>query len=385
MIVRTAATVEAIPASHSVGVEVLEKIGGRPTLAFLVSVGDALPKSGRIMLKAAESLKAGAPGSINVKLWEGDIRNPVTDNRFIGAIKVTGSDLDGGTIAAGADLQCDYTVLDSGNIEISVTVPSIGATVNSGRNFYSPQDGQIDLSNASLQVAEEGRGVLERLNRVAEKVNDTRLESVREALGKAAELRPETANPEACKEAMETVLQAKRLLAEARHSHLRELRQLELEVLQQFVGEVTRQYARPAEVVSIDGLFESAKRAITRETGDFESYLDEVKGLNQIILWRQDWFVVDVFRRLAASPHLFTNDAGFDELVVAGTEALKADDLERLRQVVGTLQGRRIDWGGDVEMALVTNVVKSQDDGRSLVADRPEHWKRIHRTPTAVG
>jgi molecular chaperone DnaK len=358
VIVRTAATVEAIPASHSVGVEVLEKLGGRPTLAFLVNVGDALPKTGRIMLKAAESLKAGAPGSINVKVWQGDIRNPVTDNRFIGAVKVTGSDLDGGAIAIGDDLQCDYTVLDSGNIDISITVPSIGATVNSGRNFYSPQDGQIDLSNASLQVAEEGRGVLERLNRVVEKVRDTRLESMRDALEKATELRPENANSETNKEALETVLEAKRLLAETRLAHLRELRELELESLQKVVGDVTRQYARPAEITSIDGLFESARRAITRETGDFESYLDEIKGLNSIILWRQDWFVVDVFRRLAASPHLFTNDAGFDELILAGTNSLQADDIERLREVVRTLQSRRIDWGGDIEMALTTNVVK---------------------------
>ena len=124
------------------------------------------------------------------------------------------------------------------------------------------------------------------------------------------------------------------------------------------VGEVTRQYARPAEITSIDGLFESARRAISRETGDFESYLDEIKGLNSIILWRQDWFVVDVFRRLATSPHLFTNDAGFDELILAGKNALQADDIERLREVVGTLQSRRIDWGGDIEMALTANVVK---------------------------
>ena len=57
VITRTAATVDAIPASHSVGIEVLEKLGGRPVLDYLVRSGDSLPKKGKKIFKAAESLK----------------------------------------------------------------------------------------------------------------------------------------------------------------------------------------------------------------------------------------------------------------------------------------------------------------------------------------
>jgi len=60
VITRTAATVDAIPASHSVGIEVLEKLGGRPVLDYLVRSGDSLPKKGKKVFKAAESLKSGA-------------------------------------------------------------------------------------------------------------------------------------------------------------------------------------------------------------------------------------------------------------------------------------------------------------------------------------
>jgi molecular chaperone DnaK len=356
--VRTAATVEAIPASHPVGVEVLEKVGGRPRLAFLVNVGDALPKTGRIKLKATESLKSGSTGSINIKVWEGDISDPVSDNRFVGVLKVSGTDLDGGMIAVGEDLQCDYEVADSGNISISVSVPSIGATVGAGRNFYSPQDGQVDLSTASLQVAEEARGVLTRLNRIVDKVNDQRLSAMRDAVERATELKPESSNPESNKEQMDTVLQAKRLLADVRRTHLRELRDVDFEWLERFVTDVTRQYARPAEAKSIDGLFESARRAITRESGDFEAYLAEIRALNFLILWRQDWYVADTFKHLAASPHLFTDRAGFEELVVAGLGALEVDNFERLRQIVGTLQSQRIGWGGDDDMTLSVNIVQ---------------------------
>ena len=97
VITRTAATVDAIPASHSIGIEVLEKLGGSPTIEWLVRAGDQLPKKGTRIFKAGESLKAGSPGSLNFKLLEGESDEP-SDNRFIGLLKITGNDFDDGVI-----------------------------------------------------------------------------------------------------------------------------------------------------------------------------------------------------------------------------------------------------------------------------------------------
>ncbi len=80
-IARVAAQIDAIPASHSIGVEAREKVGGQIVLDYIVRDGDPLPKRGRKTFKAEESLAAGAPGSIKFKLWEGSIEDPVTDNR----------------------------------------------------------------------------------------------------------------------------------------------------------------------------------------------------------------------------------------------------------------------------------------------------------------
>ncbi|MDR1394625.1 MAG: Hsp70 family protein, partial [Deltaproteobacteria bacterium] len=65
VITRTAAAVESIPASHSLGIEVLEKHGGRPALAFLVRSGESLPKKGVQIFRAAETLRAGEAKSLN--------------------------------------------------------------------------------------------------------------------------------------------------------------------------------------------------------------------------------------------------------------------------------------------------------------------------------
>jgi molecular chaperone DnaK len=123
---RTAAQIDAIPASHSIGVEAQEKIGGRFILDYLVREGDQLPKKGKKTFKAWESLHSGSAGSIKFKLWEGSIEDPIADKRFIGMFEIKGSDFSDGVIAKGAALICDYEILDSGNIILDVTVPTIG-------------------------------------------------------------------------------------------------------------------------------------------------------------------------------------------------------------------------------------------------------------------
>ncbi|MBC8194115.1 MAG: Hsp70 family protein, partial [FCB group bacterium] len=182
IITRTTATVDAIPASHSIGIEVLDKLGGRPVLEWLVKSGDPLPKKGKMSFKAGELLKAGSTNSLNFKLWEGELYEPISDNRPIGVMKITGNDFDEGVIPAGSSLDCEYEISDSGNIEIIVSVPSIGGTFDSKRNFYSRQEGQIDFSSASALVAEEGEKVSERIEEINDQITDPRLDKAMDKL-----------------------------------------------------------------------------------------------------------------------------------------------------------------------------------------------------------
>jgi len=155
VITRIAATVDAIPSSSSLGFEVLDRIGGRPTLDFLVKEGEPLPKKGVKRFKAASSLRAGGDGMLRFKLWEGDIEDPISDNRHIGTLTITGNSFDDGVIPAGAELVCEYEVLDSGTVVFEVSVPSIQANFQGGRNLYSRQAGQIDFANAGRRVQED--------------------------------------------------------------------------------------------------------------------------------------------------------------------------------------------------------------------------------------
>jgi molecular chaperone DnaK len=359
IIARTAASIDAIPASHSVGVEARDKVGGRSVLEYLVQEGDQLPKKGKKSFKAGESLKAGSAGSLKFKLWEGNISDPINDNRFIGMFEIKGTDFNDDVITAGAEMICEFEVLDSGNIILEVSVPSISGSFQSGRNFYSSQEGKLDYTSQAKNILEQSEHTLQRLDEVASKVDDPRLEQAREKLASAGSIKSSEADPETAKQAMEDVQEAKRLLALTRKEYLKDIRQLELDKAVEFFNKAVRQHARPTEASSFDNLVKTAQRALESPSSDFESHLDDLRSRNFMILWRQDWFVIDRFKWLAQDTYLFPDTREHAQLVAVGTEALKANDIDQLRAVVISLDSIRVGSAGDDDMMASANIVRS--------------------------
>lgn len=354
---RTAATVDAIPASHSVGVEVRDRIGGRAVLDPLVKQGDPLPKKGRRVFRSEESLKAGSPGSIRFKIWEGESSDPISDNRFVGTFEVRGTDFIEGVIPAGAELICHYEILDSGNLVMEVEVPSIQGSFGGGRNFYTRQAAQVDYSEAGRLVTEQAEHVRERIEQIESNVRDERLEKAKKNLRLAGD-KVEEGDAESAAEASQALDNAKRLLSATRRDHLSAIRRVELDHVRRFYEESVREHARPSERTSIANLFTTAERAVDEPRGDFESHLADLRGRAFAILWRQDWFIVERFRWLAASGHLFPDSGQHKDLVSRGLEAMQASDLDKLREVVLQLDGCRLGTGGDEDMFADINILR---------------------------
>ena len=142
--------VGGIPSSNSIGIETLQSLGGSLSLDYLVKESDPLPKKIRKTFKTSELIKAGTSDAIRIKLWEGDIESPITDNRYIGNFLIEGRQLEEGTmIPIGSDIICDFEILDSGNITITAELPSVKASFDSGQNLYASQEGQYDFSSSS--------------------------------------------------------------------------------------------------------------------------------------------------------------------------------------------------------------------------------------------
>ena len=245
-IARTAAAIDSIPASHSLGIAAREKVGGQPVMSWLVRAGDPLPKKGTMKFQAGEAIKAGSQNSLDFKIWEGEISSPVIDNRWVGSLKISGTELEQGVIAKGAELICEYEVSDSGNVTLEVTVPSVGGSFKTGHNLYSRQESSIDYSAVGQRVHEEAERQLSRLDQFSEKVDDPQIERAREKLDQALAAGAEDGNPEQAKEAMDRVQDAKKLIAKVREANLKTIRQLELDHVGDFFDEHVRQHAKPS-------------------------------------------------------------------------------------------------------------------------------------------
>lgn len=356
-ITKTAASVEAIPASHSISIEALNQLGGSTGLVHLVKAGDTLPVKGSANFKAAESLRAGSTASINIKLWEGDIKEPISDNRPIGVLKISGTDFEHGVIPAGADIECEYEILDSGTINLEVSVPSIGSVFDSGKNFYSRQEGQVDFASSCELVKNEGEALLARIEKLESIIDSEKLTDAKEKANAAATLDENLQQAEDTQEAMEQVFEAKRLLSKVRDSNLTQIRRIELDELEKVYNELLSEMATESERSIIARLFSSAHNAITSRAGDFENIVDEIKHKNFQILWNQDWFVVDKFKSMADSSHLFSDKNAFERLVKEGMSSLERDDIKNLKSVIWQLNQIQIGIISDSEILAKANIV----------------------------
>ncbi len=357
VITRTLATIAAIPASHSIGVEVVDKLGGMPVLEFLVNEGDPLPKKGTITFKAGQSISAGSNESINIKLWEGNIQSPITDNRFIGVLKIAGTDIDFGMVPTGADIECEYEMSDSGNIRLEASIPCIGATF-SNHNYYSRQEGQVDLADVDA-IADQGKSVVERIDSIAEKVNDPKLEAAKRKAELAANLKEEdSADPESVQKANNELLDAKRLIDQARQDNLQTIRQMELDECIRNFNDGVRQYATPAEVHAFDNMAQTAMQAIGRNDAEFDNILRNMMSKVFSILFKQDWFIVDMYQQAVASPFNYVDMAKFMDLKQQGDMALAYNNIDVLRQVLFELSTIQIFSNSGDGMFDIANIVK---------------------------
>lgn len=356
VIVRTAASVDAIPASHSVGVEVLDDSGHATKLAFLARAGDQLPKSGDLRLKTAESLKAGSMASLNFKLWEGEISDPVEDNRFIGLFKIAGSDFDQGIIPNGADIDFHYEVSDSGNLAVEVSIPSIGASFRSGHNFYSRQEGELDLTRAGSLVFDELSTMDSRLEDIEGAIDPGQLDGVRSKLDVAR--LTNKGDPESVQEGVEAIQEAKRRLAEVRKKNLPQMRKAELDSLMDIFNDGLKENAKTSEITAIENMFRTAQRAVDRTSNrEFESIIAEVKHRLFDILWRQDWFVVQRFKQAVDSPQNYGDPGAYRQLVAEGTQALQSDDMDALRRVVAHLSQIQLSGASETDLIAGVNIM----------------------------
>lgn len=339
------ATVNAILASHSIGIEVKESaFSDATTLDYIVREGDKLPVKGTKSVKATETVKANSSSAIVIKMWEGEISSPVTDNRLIGAMKIEGSDLEYGSIKSGTEIILEYTVNEAGSVDVTATIPSLDdISFSSGKNFYARDDAQLDMSSEDTiySVADEGEDVLDRVKKIRENINDDRLDRILDLAQDAAELRNSSeVDPEIVKKKSDNVLQAKILLDQVRKENLVSMRKQELEEERKNYTDTVEKVAKDVEKQEINEMFKSADRVIDREDSMFESLVTAIRGKCFITLFsNSDSFVVSVFKAYRNRLYMFSSKQEVMRLVAEGEKAIESENFDKLRNVVANMVG----------------------------------------------
>ena len=357
IITRTAATIDAITASHSIGVAVKDNNSYITGLEWLIKAGDNLPKKGKAKFKAAEALIAGSKSSLNFKLFEGEIQDPVTDNRDIGTFKIRGTDLER-NINIGTELICEYEMLDSGNIILHVSVPSLGIIIDSS-NFYSPQEGQIDFNVAAERISFDARKLKNRIDDIESfGVEDSDLTIVHNKINRINELTSSSNDVEKNQEAQEKLLEAKKLLYKIRKNHINDIRRMELNYVVEYFEDYVKKEAKNSEIATFEAMKRTAKLDIERNNKEFENTLFEMKVLNFIVMNRQDWFVINRFKKASDRPYNYCDTNKYKMLIIKGEQCIINNDITALRKIMYELSQIRIDDDYDFTSLEDVNIKK---------------------------
>jgi molecular chaperone DnaK len=349
---RSSSVVESIPASHRVGVQVMDS-DKRSRLANLVEAGEALPKNGSQTFYSRRTITAGEPVSLTLALWEGEIDDPVTDNRPIGVLRISGTDFAEGTINEGDALICEYEIKDSGEISLNVVVPSIQGVFNSfGRNLYSRTENQINFEDAHLIVAERLESIASRIQALNDVIQNPELAQALDRLQMAKDgIIPGDA--ESIQQAEETDLQAKRTLGAVSKKNKTVMNRLKhAEASQEYAAE-HEAHATNTQKELVNDLFGVLRHDLDTDSDDFDDHLGHLKEIFKEIWFSQPKNLKGNFEWLASRPHLFNDRDDFEKLVADVRAAIKKNDDSALRRSLYALHQARIDYDSADERTFI--------------------------------
>ena len=364
VITRTMASVGSILASHTLSVEVRESslndtISGDP----LVKQGEKLPIKAVKRFKAAEKIKAGSEDSLVFKVWEGELTN-VSDNKFVGCMKITGEDLeDYGNVRVGDDIEFEYTINEAGHLEVNLSIERLGLSITSGKNFFSTEDAKVNMSDEDTirNIEADGERILDRVDDFKDIADDDRLEQVKKIGIEASELGERAVvDPEKVKKNSDNLLKAKMLLDQIRNDYLVAMREKELKDKRDYYKEMVEDYASDVEKEEIENMFNNCEKLMPRKDKAFEGTLSEINSKCIHILFNNCIeYVVALFKHFRSCSYEFTDKTQFNQLVDDGLTAIANDEPAKLRRVVVNMIGiMRRDSSSIGDIGAMANIMK---------------------------
>ena len=337
-ITRTRATVEAVPLAKPIGIEVLKGRSKRTEMWWIGKEGDELPLTKTGTFYAGEQIRAGSPQTLRFKVLEGAHKEPHR-NEMHGVFAITGTDIDEGVIEEGVELEASFTIGEGGQLKVSIKVPSVKQVFSGDKNYYRHEEGRLDYREAAGTIREAADDLKEEVQEAADVVDDRELRKALVLLEDVEHLDWEEDDPETVKEHHDRTKEARDLLAKAQERH-------KSMILQHRVAGIRKRWEDNAAAWADEGTKErvrkqlaSAERAAGLKNNECEDALSDVESEIWKTLWKEDWFVFQMFdyaREMATHGRMGSQAAA---VVAKGEHFKQRGDAERLRPVVGELMG----------------------------------------------
>ena len=364
VITRTMSIVGSITASHTISVEVKESsLSDAATLDVLVHEGDKLPVKGSRKYKATERIKAGDPdSSLKLKLWEGNITSPVSDNKFIGMIKVEGSDLDYGAIRPGDEIEFNYVINEAGSLQVEVSIDRLGIVKNE-KNFYDSNAAEKDMSSEDTiyELEDEGNEIMRRVEEMEDYISDSRLDQTRDLAEGVKNLADDPViDPEKVKKSSDNLVKAKMLLNQIRMENLRDIREREFKNVKEWYEAEVEEFCDETQKRDVRNMLANLEQLISRKTKDFEILSSDIRGKCywEILFRNSKSFVSGLYITLRAHPYSFKNRGVYQQLVQAGEEAIKNGNFRDLQRTVLQMVGEQKEMIDLNDMSAAANIMR---------------------------
>ena len=257
---------------------------------------------------------------------------------FIGALKISGTDFDFGTIVEGAEIICNYTLDDAGSIKLEVEIPAVGEEFYG--NFYARDDAQVDFNKEAHKINRDGEKLLDRVRDIGRAVNDDDYEKLQQAgdiASEAISADNSTHDAEELKHLEEQLAAARKTLADIRERNKFAIRRNDLDGWRDYYKRNLKNFAEPSEAEQMENLFTRAESLIERDDTAFDDALNEIRDLGFTLLFRDDEYIAYMFNRVSKNPEDATDRESFYRLVQAGNAALARKDFVELRRIIGGL------------------------------------------------
>lgn len=337
-VTRSLSSVSAVPLTKSIGIGVIAGKGrrGRTKMRWLARRGDELPVKGSVDLFATQALESGEERSINLKVYTGEHDKP-EDNQAHGVLRIMGTDLNEGKLNVGSRLECHYSIREGGQLTLTVKAPDIRQEFRSDHNYYAHQEGAMDYRSAAGSIREDAEQLSREVEEAQNFVDDKRLRRAQVLLDEIDGLSRRETDPEIVKDHHDRAEEAKNLLAVTRKQHRSTLLQLEVEKVRAHWNDEVVAWAEDRTKERVAKLFDAATKGATVGDDDCEDRLEDIRTEIWDTLWKEDWYVVELYKSLRSILTTRQTSAEVAVLIEKGDSLNRLGDTELLRTVVGEM------------------------------------------------